>query len=270
MNLIDSFFGSRRSVIRKAFIPFATAGDPDLATTARAIIALAQAGASLVEVGFPFSDPVADGPVIQASYTRALARGMKLADLFAAIKEATANPALRRVPVIGMASYSLIWRRGPKQFVGEAQDAGFSGMIVPDLPLEEAADFAAIARERDFKSIMLVTPTTPRDRAAKIAAMSTGFLYVVSVTGITGERNTLPPELIDQLRWLRTQTTLPLCVGFGVSKPSHVAMLRDAADGVIVGSALVRKLAEIGDRSADDVIAEVQVMVRELVSALGA
>src|SRR5262245_42440330 len=137
MNLIDNFFGSRRSVIRKAFIPFVTGGDPDLATTERAIVALAKAGASLVEVGFPFSDPVADGPVIQASYTRALARGLKLADLFAAVRRAADDPALKRVPLVGMASYSLIWRRGPGRFIDEAKAAGLSGVIAPDLPLEE-------------------------------------------------------------------------------------------------------------------------------------
>ncbi len=267
MNPIDTYFGSRRSVIRKAFIPFVTGGDPDVATTERVVVALAQAGASLIEIGFPFSDPVADGPVIQASYTRALDNGVKLADLFAAVKRASGDPALKRVPLVGMASYSLIWRRGPARFIDEAQAAGFSGIIAPDLPLEEAAEFAALASARDFKSILLVTPTTPRERAARIAELSTGFLYVVSVTGITGERDALPAELLDQLRWLRSQTSLPLCVGFGVSKPAHVAMLRDAADGVIVGSAIVRKLAE---RPADEAIPEVQGMVRELVAALGA
>src|SRR5205085_12547091 len=123
--------------------------------------------------------------------------------------------------------------------------------------------------ERDFKLILLVTPTTPRERAARIARLSTGLLYVVSVTGITGERDRLPPELLDQLRWLRGQTTLPLCVGFGVSRPEHVAMLRDAVDGVIVGSAIVRQLAQAGERPAEQVIGEVQQTVRELAAALG-
>ena len=131
-----------------------------------------------------------------------------------------------------MVSYSLVHRRGPERFLDQAKTSGFSGLIVPDLPPEEAEAFCGLAALRDLKCILLVTPTTPRERAARIAKLSTGFLYCVSVAGITGERDKLPPELLDQLRWLRTQTPLPLCVGFGVSRPEHVAMLRDAADGV--------------------------------------
>jgi tryptophan synthase alpha chain len=268
MNPIDALFHDRRAAEGKVFVPFVTAGDPDLATTERVVPALAQAGASLIEIGFPFSDPIADGPVIQASYTRALAKGIKLDALFESVRRISADPALARVPLVGMVSYSLIFRRGPERFLAEAQQAGFAGAIVPDLPPEEAGPFARLAAGRDFKLILLVTPTTPRDRAARIAKLSTGFLYVVSVTGITGERDRLPPELLDQLRWLRSQTGLPLCVGFGVSKPEHVAMLREAADGVIVGSALVRKLEQIGPRPADAVIGEVQELVRSLVAAL--
>jgi tryptophan synthase alpha chain len=169
-----------------------------------------------------------------------------------------------------MVSYSLIFRRGVESFLDRAKASGFSGLIVPDLPPEEAEPLSATAASRDLKIILLVTPTTPRDRASRIAKLSTGFLYCVSVTGITGERDRLPPELLDQLRWLRTQTTLPLCVGFGVSRPEHVAMLRDVADGVIVGSAVVRLLGQIGERPADAAIADVQKLVRELVAALEA
>jgi tryptophan synthase alpha chain len=269
MNPIDAYFHSRRAAIRKAFIPFVTAGDPDLATTERVIPALAAAGAGMIEIGFPFSDPIADGPVVQASYTRALNKGIKLDDLFAAVKRVHARPETANVPLVGMASYSLIFRRGPDEFLSRAQAAGFSGAVVPDLPLEEAEDFAKLATARDFKVILLVTPTTPRDRAARIARLSTGFLYCVSVTGITGERDRLPDQLLDQLRWLRQQTNIPLCVGFGVSKPEHVVMLRDVCDGVIVGSAIVRRLEQIGPRPADEVIAEVQEYVRGLVAALG-
>jgi tryptophan synthase alpha chain len=268
MNPIDALFHSRRAAVRKVFVPFVPAGDPDLDTTARLLPALASAGAGLIEVGFPFSDPIADGPVIQAAYTRALARGVKLDQIFDAVRRVAADPALARVPLVGMVSYSLVFRRGPERFLDRAKGSGFSGLIVPDLPPEEAESFCTLAAARDVKCILLVTPPTPRDRAARIARLSTGFLYCVSVTGITGERERLPTELLDQLRWLRTQTTLPLCVGFGVSRPEHVAMLRDAADGVIVGSAIVRLLGQAGERPAGAVIADVEALVRELVAAL--
>ena len=268
MNPIDALFHSRRAAVRKVFIPFIPAGDPDLATTARLLPALASAGAGLIEIGFPFSDPIADGPVIQAAYTRALSRGITVEQIFETIRGVSADPALARVPLVGMVSYSLIFRRGLERFLDQAKATGFSGLIVPDLPPEESEPLAGMAAHRDLKLILLVTPTTPRDRAARIARLSTGFLYCVSVTGITGERDRLPPELLDQLRWLRTQTPLPLCVGFGVSRPEHIAMLRDAADGVIVGSALVKLLGQAGDRSTDDVIADILKLVRELVTAL--
>ena len=172
------------------------------------------------------------------------------------------------VPLVGMVSYSLVHHRGPEKFLGQAAEAGLSGAIVPDLPVEEAEALAKLAAARDFKLIQLVTPTTPRDRATRIAKTSTGFLYRVSVVGITGERKDLPPELLDQLRWLRTQTELPLCVGFGVSKPEHVRMLRPAVDGVIVGSALVRKLEQAATKPIDAVVREIGEQVQVLAEAL--
>jgi tryptophan synthase alpha chain len=167
-----------------------------------------------------------------------------------------------------MVSFSLVHHRGPGRFVEQAQQAGLSGAIVPDLPVEESEELARLAAQRDFKLIQLVTPTTPRDRAARIARASTGFLYCVSVTGITGERDRLPDELLDQLRWLRTQTNLPLCVGFGVSRPEHVRMLREAADGVIVGSALVRRLEQAGTRPLPEIVREVGELAQSLADAL--
>jgi tryptophan synthase alpha chain len=165
-----------------------------------------------------------------------------------------------------MASYSLIHRRGADAFLGQLQDAGFSGAVVPDLPFEESAALAALAERRDFKLIQMVTPTTPRERACEIAKRSTGFLYCVSVTGITGERSRLPDELLEQLAWLRRQTDVPLCVGFGISRPEHVAMLREVVDGVIVGSALVRPLAQA--RPLETLIEEIAGLVCTLSSAL--
>jgi len=248
MNPIDQLFTRLKSERKKAFIPFITAGDPDLRVTIDLLHAAAKRGASLIEVGFPYSDPIADGSVIQASYTRALNRGTSVDAIF----EATSGQKFG-VPLVAMVSYTIVHHRGPERFIKDAMAAGFSGAIVPDLPVEEADELAKLAAKHDFKLILLVTPTTPRERASKIAQLSTGFLYCVSVVGITGERSQLSPDLLEQLRWLRTQTTLPMCVGFGISTPDHVRMLRDAAAGVIVGSAIVRKLEsadaskEIGD-----------------------
>ena len=270
MNLIDTLFAKLRSQGRRAFIPFVTAGDPDLETTALLVKDLAQRGASLIEIGFPYSDPIADGAVIQASYTRALSGGLLIDDILACARRLAASPAIttRGVPLVAMVSYSLVHHRGPEKFLTQAHDAGFSGAIVPDLPIEEADELAQQAAGRDFKLIQLVTPTTPRERAVRIAKLSTGFLYCVSVTGITGERDKLPDELLHQLTWLRGQTDLPLCVGFGISKPEHVRMLREVADGIIVGSALVRRMEGVGARPVFEVVKEVGNLAQALAEAL--
>jgi tryptophan synthase alpha chain len=265
MNAIDGLFQKLRAERRKAFIPFLTAGDPDLAATPVIARALVEAGASLIEIGFPYSDPIADGPVIQASYTRALDRGLHLDGVFATCRAiADENP---HVPLAGMLSYSLVHRRGPERFVQQAIESGLSGAIVPDLPVEEADPFAEVCRRHDFKLVLLVTPTTSPGRARRIVRTSTGFVYCVSVTGITGERAAIPPELLDQLRSLRGETDLPLCVGFGISKPEHVAMLRDHADGVIVGSAVVRQVEAGG--AVSEIAGRVGALARSLVAALG-
>jgi tryptophan synthase alpha chain len=270
MNPIDALFRRLRSEGRRAFMPFVTAGDPNLQATAQLLGQLAANGASLLEVGFPYSDPIADGPVIQASYTRALDRGLRVDDIFACVRQLTSAPpfAAGQVPLVGMTSYTLVHRRGPDAFLSQAQAAGFSGAIVPDLPVEEAEELARLAGARDFKLIQLVTPTTPRDRAVRIARLSTGFLYYVSVVGITGERDRLPEELVSQLAWLRGQTDTPICVGFGISKPDHVRLLRDVADGVIVASVLVRKLEHVNGRPLEAVSQEIVALARSLAEAL--
>ncbi|MCI0682921.1 MAG: tryptophan synthase subunit alpha [Gemmataceae bacterium] len=270
MNPIDALFQRLRSQQRKAFIPFFTAGDPDLETTAKLAHEVARHGASLIEIGFPYSDPIADGAVIQASYTRALNKGLTIDQIFALVRQLVQQGPFKggEVPLAGMVSYSLVHHRGPDNFLAQAAEAGLSGVIVPDLPIEEAAELARLATARDVKLIQLVTPTTPRDRATRIARMSTGFLYCVSVVGITGERQELPAELLDQLCWLRTQTDLPLCVGFGVSKPEHVRMLKPAVDGVIVGSAIVRRWEQIGTKPIDAIVREIGDHVELLSNAL--
>jgi tryptophan synthase alpha chain len=268
MNPIDAVFRSLREQGRKAFIPFLTACDPDPAGCVELARVLPGAGASLLEVGFPYSDPLADGPVIQASYTRVLERGLRLDDFFDCARQIAASPEFRegQVPLVAMVSYSLVFRRGPEAFLSRAADSGFSGAIVPDLPADESEGLARLCAARDFKLVQLVTPTTPPERAREIAQRSTGFLYCVSVTGITGARETLPEALVGQLRWLRTQTDLPLCVGFGISRPEQVRLLRESAEGIIVASALVRHVESAG--SVDRARAAVAELARSLSAAL--
>lgn len=273
MSAIDHLFAALRRAGRKAFMPFVTAGDPDLEFTADVLRELVARGANLCELGIPYSDPIADGPVIQASYTRALDRQVRLADIFKMLAGVTprlqGQSPRQPAPVVTMVSYAIIYRQGLEAYVRQAQAAGVSGAIVPDLPVEEAAQLADICRRCDFSLIQLITPTTPPDRARRIALHGSGFIYYVSVTGITGERTQLPPQVVDNVAWLRQQTPLPICVGFGVSRPEHVRLLAPVADGVIVGSAIVRRIAEAGARPRAEVLADIGRYAAELVAALG-
>ncbi len=167
-----------------------------------------------------------------------------------------------------MVSYAIVYRHGLARYVEDAQRAGVAGAIVPDLLVEEADELAKICRKADFSLVQLVTPTTPRERAVRIAESSTGFLYYVSVTGITGERTQLPQSLIDNVGWLREQTKLPICIGFGISTPEHVKQLAPVADGLIVGSAVVRRIAEAETKPREQVLKDIGQYVAELVKAL--
>lgn len=234
----DTFAGLRRAGNR-AFIPFLTAGDPDLDFTAQAIERLVAAGSSLIEIGFPYSDPIADGPVIQASYARAIDRGLKVAEILAMLRRVSGKVA---VPLVAMVSMAIVRRRGVHEFIRAAAEAGLTGLIVPDLPLEEAIDFSKACRIGGLDLIPLITPTTTPARALRITQAASGFLYYVAVTGITGERAVLSDQLAPRVSWLRGQTSLPICIGFGVSRPEQARELGAIADGVIVGSALVRRV----------------------------
>jgi tryptophan synthase alpha chain len=266
MSSIDKLFLQLRSAKRKAFMPFITAGDPDLDFTAAVIRELAARGSNMCELGIPYSDPIADGPVIQASYTRSLDKKIKLAEIFKTLKAVTPDVT---APIVSMVSYAIVFRHGLEKYVADAKAAGVAGAIVPDLPVEEAGPLAEICRREDFSLIELITPTTPRDRALKIAERTTGFIYYVSVTGITGERTALPQSILDNVAWLRTQTPLPICIGFGISKPEHVRMLSPVADGLIVGSAIVRRMSDAAQRPRQQVLKEIGDFAAELIAAMG-
>ena len=265
MSSIDDLFTKLRREKRKALMPFVTAGDPDLKFTAAVIKELVARGCHLCEVGIPYSDPIADGPVIQASHTRALAHKVKLADILTTLGEVAPKVA---APLVTMVSYAIVYRHGVEKYVDEVRSRGIAGLIVPDLPVEESSGLAKICAARDASLIQLVTPTTPRERAVRIASTSTGFLYYVSVAGITGERTELPPELVENVGWLRTQTDLPICIGFGISSPEHVRLLAPVADGLIVGSAIVRRISTASERPREEVLADVGKYAEVLLAAL--
>jgi tryptophan synthase alpha chain len=265
MSAIDNLFKKLRGEKRKALMPFVTAGDPDLEFTAAVLAEFARRGCSMCEVGIPYSDPIADGPVIQESYTRALAHKIRLAEIIQCLSGVA--PKLS-APLVTMVSYAIVYRHGLQQYVEDMQRAGIAGAIVPDLLVEEAGPLAKICRQADFSLIQLITPTTPRDRAVRIAESSTGFIYYVSVTGITGERREVPPELVENVGWLREQTPLPVCIGFGISTPDHVRLLSPAADGLIVGSAIVRRVAAAANKPKAAVLSDVGDYVASLLAAL--
>ena len=251
-------------------MPFVTAGDPDPATTVDVLRELARCGVDLIEVGFPYSDPIADGPVIQGSYARALGRKTRVADILSAIASLRDDPSIP--PLVAMVAYAIVFRSDPESFVKRSKDAGFSGFIVPDLPADEADAFGELVRSQGLDLIQLIAPTTSPERAERILQSSSGFVYCISVAGTTGVREELPPELTDQLRWLRSKTELPLAVGFGVSRPEQVETLRGLADGVIVGSAIVRRMERFSSETEqpNEILADIGRFATTMVQAVKA
>lgn len=244
---IAQTFASLKQAGHMAFMPFLTAGDPNIDTTLELIRELSNQKVDLIEIGFPYSDPIADGPVIQASYTRVLNSGMKVDDIFNAV--ATLDHAAT-APLVAMVSYAIVFRAGPQAFVERCQQSGFAGLIIPDLPGDEAEETSRIVQAAGLDLVELIAPTTPPERADKIVTTCSGFVYCVSIAGTTGVRSELPKELSGQLESLRSRTDLPLAVGFGISQPEQVDALRGYADGVIVGSAIVRRIEEAADAAA--------------------
>ena len=252
-------FSRAQAQNRAALIVFVTAGDPDLAATERLVPALYEAGADLVELGIPYSDPLADGPIIQAAGQRALAVGTTVAGILASAQRIRAQAP---VPLLIMTCFNPILQYGPARFAQEAAAAGVEAVLVSDLPPEEAGDWPAIANSAGLETVFLVAPTTQPERMARIAELSTGFVYVVSRAGTTGVREELPPELPALLSRLREVTDRPLAVGFGVSTPAQVQEVARLADGVIVGSAVVKRIGELGEDG--ELVPRVAEFVREL------
>ncbi|PMB39594.1 tryptophan synthase subunit alpha [Fischerella thermalis CCMEE 5330] len=225
-----------------ALIPFITAGDPDIETTAAALRTLDRSGADIIELGVPYSDPLADGPVIQAAATRALERGTTLEQVLEMLKATT--PSLRS-PIVLFTYYNPILNRGIEKFLQEIAAAGVAGLVVPDLPLEEAANLLEPAAKIGIDVILLVAPTSSAERIEAIARASQGFIYLVSVTGVTGMREHMESRVSELLKQVRSVTDKPIGVGFGISQPEQARQVKDwGADAAIVGSAFVKRLAE--------------------------
>jgi tryptophan synthase alpha chain len=231
----------------KALIPFVTAGDPDLDTTEALVLALAEAGADVIEIGVPFSDPIAEGPTIQRASERALASGTSLRRVLERVKALRPRVDL---PLVLMGYTNNFLAMGADAFATAAAEAGVDGLIVVDLPPEEGEAFYGRIREGGIDPILLAAPTTGTARLEKLAKETCGFLYFVSLTGVTGARNELSATLETELRAVRAVSDVPVCVGFGVSTPEQARQVSEFADGVVVGSALIDRIERAPDREA--------------------
>jgi tryptophan synthase alpha chain len=249
---IAKAFAGAREDERAALMPYMMGGFPDQGTAGAVAEAYVEAGADLIELGVPFSDPLADGPVIHAAASSALARGATLGSVLE-----TCATIPDRVPVVVMCYANMILAEGPREYAKRLASAGAAGTIVPDLPLEEAGGLHPELRERGLALVPLVAPTTPPERRRWICERAEGFVYVVSVSGVTGERAELPPELGELVGAVRSEAAVPAAVGFGVGTPEQAAAVGRIADGVIVGSRLVRAAGDADDaRSAAGAVAE--------------
>lgn len=235
---IRTTFAQAKAANRAAFMPYLPVGYPDLPTSLDLLQALAEAGADLIEVGVPFSDPLADGPVIQAATQQALALGVTPADCLAAVRRLRQRRVA--VPLMLMGYINPILAYGVERYAADAADAGADGLIIPDLPPDEAEEVEAACQRHGLAMIYLVAPTSTTERIAQAARHSTGFIYLVSVAGITGARADLPPHLAGFVARVRALADLPLAVGFGIGTPAQAAAVAGIADGVVVGSALVK------------------------------
>jgi len=236
-------FRKLKSEGRKAFVAYITAGDPDLAATGRLVREFDRNGVDVIELGVPFSDPVADGPVNQEAAMRALEHGVTVGDILDTVRD------IRRdcdVPIIFFTYYNTVLNHGLERFVADAATAGLDGALVLDLPPEEAREYKRLMDAAGLATIFLVSPVTPGDRLKMIASNATGFVYYVSQMGVTGERDAVAVDLSDHIALIRSRTDTPVVVGFGISTPEHVREVSRYADGVVVGSSIVRRIGESG------------------------
>ena len=241
MNRIDRCFAELKRRGDKALVCFLMSGDPDLDTTEKLVEKIAECGADIVELGIPFSDPLADGPSIQAAGQRALDGGTTLRTVLQRVKSIRERC---EVPIVLMTYYNPIQKYGIERFAREAASAGADGVIMTDLPPDEAADWRSAATQAGLATIFLLAPTSTKERIELVANMASGFIYCVSRTGVTGARDEVPAELKDLVGIIKAASSLPVVIGFGISRPEHVRQVTSFADGAVVGSALVNVIAD--------------------------
>lgn len=264
MSKISETFNKLKKEGRVALIPYITAGFPNLAQCENVITTLAEYS-DLIEIGIPFSDPLADGPTIQRSSQIALTQGVSTPQIFDMIRRLSVNIS---IPLIIMTYYNSIYRYGLEEFAKQAAEAGISGVIIPDLTVEESNAWRNMAKNFNLDTIFLLAPTSTNKRIDEIVAFSEGFIYLVSLTGVTGAREALPQELSQFIQRIRARTMKPLAVGFGISTPAQAKMIAESADGVIIGSALISTIDE--NESEENQIASVRRFMAEMKVALGA
>ncbi|XP_074316140.1 tryptophan synthase alpha chain-like isoform X1 [Silene latifolia] len=261
---LSETFSRLKQQKKVALIPYITAGDPDLSTTAEALKVLDACGCDIIELGVPYSDPLADGPVIQAAATRALARGTNYDAIISMLRDVV--PQLS-CPLALFTYYNPILKRGVGNFMCTIKDIGVHGLVVPDVPLEETESLRKEALKNGIELVLLTTPTTPRDRMKSIVEVSEGFVYLVSSVGVTGARADVSSRVQQLLSDIKEATDKPVAVGFGISKPEHVKQVAGwGADGVIVGSAIVKILAEAN--SPEEGLKELEKFTKSLKAAL--
>jgi tryptophan synthase alpha chain len=265
MGRIGESFARLRAARERALVPFVTGGDPDLDTTEALVLAMAESGADLIEIGVPFSDPTAEGPTIQRASERALARGATLRRILERVKKLRSRVD---VPLLLMGYANPFYAMGAEGFAGAAAEVGIDGIIVPDLPPEEGEEFFHEAESRGIDPVLLAAPTTVDSRLAMLAHRTRGFLYYVSLTGVTGARSELSRNLGSEVARIRDHSDVPVCVGFGISTPEHAQLVGGFADGIVVGSAIVDRIEAAP--SADAAVDAVARFVSELKAPLRA